>query len=280
MIIMKLRIRYCSAWLLTASSIAATAGEPAPQTVGLPMTGADAVAFLASAEVVGEPEAFDPVAITGPLRVTLNDGERTVRAVFKDENRLYPLFRYGDGREVERAKDSYRHEIAAFELATLLGLDIVPPCVERTIGSRTGSLCLWIEGARTEDERREAGLDPPDAERFRNDIREVRLFQQLIADLDFSNIRNIVVDDVFRVYKVDSSMAFYPDHALLAELDSARLSSRIVAALEGLDRKTMNRSLKPWLYADQRSALWARRGAILERARKLAAERGDENVFY
>jgi len=208
MIGMKLRINglvVCAVLLTVCGTAAQETGNPptASDVVGLPLTGDEAVAYLSSAEVTGQPEDFDPLAITGPVRVTLTDGSRTLRAVFKDEDTLYPEFRFGDGRVVERAKDSYKHEIAAFELDRLLGLDIVPPCVERRLFKRKGSLCLWIEGAMTEDVRREKGLEPPDPEGFKDDLREIRLFQQLIADLDYSNIRNLVVDANFKVYKVE-----------------------------------------------------------------------------
>lgn len=266
--------------LLSVVGVLGAGETDTDSVVGLPLTGQEAVDFLRSAEVVGKPEKFDPVAITSPLRVRLTDGKHTLRAVFKDEDTLYPNFRYGDGREVERATDSYKHEIAAFELDLLMGLDLVPPCVERKIGSRKGSLCLWVEGSRPEDERRDKGLVPPDPEAFKGQMREIRLFQQLIADLDYSNIRNMVVDDDFRVYKVDSSMAFYSDSALLADLNSSHLSRRFLEALEALDKDEVTKKLKPWLLNVQSKTLWARRGKILKRADKLIAKNGEAAVLY
>lgn len=266
--------------LLSVAGVLAAGESDTDSVIGLPLTGQKAVDFLRSAEVVGKPEKFDPVAITSPLRVRLTDGKNTFRAVFKDENTLYPNFRYGDGREVERATDSYKHEIAAFELDLLMGLDLVPPCVERKIGSRRGSLCLWAENSRPEDERREEGLEPPDPEQFKGQMREIRLFQQLIADLDYSNIRNLVVDDNFRVYKVDSSMAFDDDPALFAELNSSHLSRRFLEALEALDKDEVTKKLNQWLLKAQTKTLWARRDKILKRADKLIAKHGEDAVLY
>jgi len=282
---MKLKIS-CLIACAVVSMVCGTAAQQVPdaateaEVIGLPLTGDEAVAFLGSATVVGEPEYFDPVAITGPARVHLTDGKRTVRAVFKDENTLYPRFEFGDGRQVERLKDSYRHEIAAFELDRLLGLGLVPPCVERKLFGRTGSLCLWIEASRPEDERRDEGMVPPDEQAFRNQRREVRLFQQLIADLDFSNIRNIVVDDNFRVYKIDSSLAFDTDSGLIDQLDPGSYSLRFLDALESVDRADLDARLEPWLSKRQRKALWARRDKILDRAETLIAERGEAAVLY
>lgn len=266
--------------LLSVTGAGAGELDTPSSVVGVPLRGEEAMDFLTHAEIVGEPEVFDEVAITGPVRVTLSDGSRTLRAVFKHENTVYPEFRFSDGREVQRARDSFRHEIAAFELDRLLGLNLVPPCVERKIETRTGSLCLWVEGSMTEAERRERGLQPSDPVRFKGQLREIELFQQLIADLDYSDFRNVIVDEKSRVHKVDCSMAFDTDPDLLTGLYSSHLSRRLIRALETLDKKEMNEKLKPWLGKDQRSALWERRNRILKRAERLIADYGEEKILY
>jgi len=273
-------IRVAMCVLLSVAGAVAAETSAADVVVGVPLQGDEAVAFLANAEVVGEPEAFDDAAITGPVRVTLSDGERTYRAVFKHEDTRYAEFRFSDGRDVEDARDSYRHEIAAYELNRMLGLDIVPPCVGRKIGSKMGSLCFWVEGSMTEAERRDRGLQSSDPKRYRNQLREIELFQQFIADLDYSDLRNLVVDENLLIHKVDSSMAFDSETELLTKLYSSRLSRRLIEALEGLDKKEMNERLKPWLHKDQLGSLWDRRKRILKRADQLVDDYGEERTLY
>jgi len=249
--------------------------------VGLALTGPEAVAFLQTAEAVSKPEDFDDLAITSPRRLELSDGDRTLRVIFKDENTLHRgVFRYGDGREVPFVKDSYHHEIAAYELAQMLGLEMVPACVERKLFSRKGSLCLWVEDAVTEAERKERAIEPPDRKLFNQQMYDLRFFQQLIADQDFSNIRNILVDRDFRVYKIDSSMAFHPENALIDQLNSPVYSRRLLTALESLDRPELEKRLKPSLIKAEIKSLWNRRERILERAQELIAEHGEDKILY
>jgi hypothetical protein len=268
--------------LLLVVSFTASAGEPeTSETVGLPLTGQKAVEFLNTAEVVGKPVDFDDLAITSPRRLTLSNGTLTLRAIFKDENTQYRgTFRYADGREVDMVKDSYLHEIAAFELDRMLGLELVPPCVERKLYNRKGSLCLWIEDAMTEAKRKEKGVEPPDTTAFSEQVSNVRVFQQLIGDQDYSNIRNIMVDSEFRVYKVDSSMAFAVDSSIYKQLNPNRYTPEMLAALRALDKAKVTERLKPWLIKPQLKSLWARRDKILERADALIAEKGEDKALY
>ncbi len=277
---MTTRIVWLSLVVIGVFAAADGAADENP-TVGLALTGPEAVAFLQTADPVSKPEDFDDQAITSPRRLELSDEARTLRVIFKDENTLHRgIFRYGDGREVPMVKDSYRHEIAAYELAQMLGLEMVPPCVERKLFSRKGSLCLWVEEAITEDERKERGIEPPDRTLFNQQMYDLRLFQQLIADQDFSNIRNILVDRNFRVYKIDSSMAFHDENKLLDDLDPPVYSRRFLTALESLDREQLEERLKASLSPAEIKSLWQRRERILELAGKRIAKHGEDKILY
>lgn len=280
---MRIRILFVVSLSLVFLVGAVSAGETTSEetAVGLPLTGQKAVDFLRTAEVTSKPEDFDDLAITSPRRMELSDGSRTLRAIFKDENTMHRgTFRYGDGREVPMVTDSYKHEIAAFELDLMLDLGIVAPCVERKLYKRKGSLCLWVEDTITEADRKEQDIEPPDRRLWNEQMYAVRLFQQLISDQDFSNIRNIVIDGNFKVYKIDSSMAFYSESRLIDQLNAPTYSRRFLTALKALDREQVEERLKPWLLKQQIKSLWARRDKILERADKLVAEHGESAVLY
>lgn len=263
-------------FLLRAASALAGEGE----VTGLPLTGEAAVDFLRTAEVDGKLEEFDLLAITEPVRVTLTDGSQTLRAIFKDENTNHLKFKFADGRTMTRVRDSYRNEIAAYELDALLGLGVVPPCVERRIRSRTGALCMWVENAMTESERLEKKLQPPSAAMWNDQMFTIRLFHQLIWDPDYNNVRNTLVDAHFKIYKIDSSMAFRPDSTLRKEKSLTRFSKRLLTGLESLERSAVDARLGPWLDEKRLDALWARRTRLLELAKERIADRGEEAVLF
>ena len=266
-----------SASLVFALQAAGTAPTPGPC---LALAGEEAESFLRTAEVVAVAD-FKTLGVTRPEKVELRDGGRTCHAVFKtvDEHALKK--RFTDGRVELHFSDSFKYEIAAYELDRLVGLGVVPPTVERRIGRDRGSLCLWIEGAITEADRLEtAGTHPPDLEAWNRQVATIRLFLALIHDTDYRNINNLLVTPGWKLYKIDSSRAFRTDARLLQEESLRRFSRAVLASLESLERSELDRRLGRWLDARQLDGLWARRNLLLELAARRVASGGEEAVLF
>jgi hypothetical protein len=265
--------------VVLAAFLQATSAAP-PEPSGLALTGEEAENFLRNAEVV-EIEEFETKGITEPRRAILNDGTIEARAVFKDVDEFHNTETLTSGRTVARLKDSYRHEIAAYEVDKLLGLDIVPPCVERKIKGDRGSLCMWVEGAMTEWTRsREEFIQPPDIHAFNDQVHTIKLFMQLLWDTDYNNISNILIDKQWKLYKVDSSRTFRNDRDLRREEGLSRFSRSFVEALEKLDPEQARERLSPWLDKAQIKGFLARRDAILKLVDKRVAKQGEAAVLY
>ena len=261
--------------ILALQGLAVEIPEPA-----VALTGEAAEVFLRESEVL-ELEEYDNKGVTKPRRAILSDGGRTLRAVFKDVDDLHVKWKTGDGRIFFNVIDSYRNEVASYELDKLLGLDLVPPTVERQIGHEVGSLQLWVEGAMTEWERKKVEkLRPPDMEAWNNQVSTLKTFLQLVWDTDFNNISNVLVDESWKIWKIDSSRAFHSKRKLRREDSLNRFSRKLLASLENLDREELEMKLKPWLTPKQIKTLWQRRDRILELAGERAAEFGEGPVLY
>jgi hypothetical protein len=262
-------------------TLAFQATEPlAAPAHGLPLTGAAAEEFLRTASIL-ELRLFDTRGVTRPRRAELSDGARTLKAVFKDVDESQVRKEMADGEVIFMFRDCYRHEIAAYELDKLLGLGMVPPCVQRRVGTDVGALCLWVEGAMTELERRiERRLTPPDLEAWNDQMDTLRLFLELTYDLDYKNISNVLVDPDFKIYKIDSSRAFRTDTELRNPASLTRFSRSILDALRQLDLRDVEAQLGAWLNPSQIKGLMARRDRMLELAAARVAEQGEEEVLY
>jgi hypothetical protein len=279
--------RWASRWLvvglapvlgLLAGHSPAAPPEPTATLQGLALEGAEAEAYLRTANVVDRKPLG--VGVTHSHKLTLSDGTRTLHAAFKTINERVPTARMDLGGVEIDFRDSYRHEVAAYELDKLLGIGLVPPTVEREIDGRTGAVQLWVEAAQTEETRKKKGPEPTNIARWNWQMYKARLLRQLTYDTDFRNIRNLLVDSTFRLYAIDFSRAFRIQRDLLAPDDLECFSRSVLEGLKGLDQPLLQERLGRWLDKVQVDALLARRDRILALAQKRVAERGEGRVLY
>jgi hypothetical protein len=276
-----------AAWALSLGAPAApiwafspaAPAAPTQEAHGLPLAGEEAEAFLRAAEVVRK-KAIGR-GITHPDQYTLTDGKRTCKAVWKtiDEFKRGVTSLEGGGVIVDFA-DSWKHEVAAYELDKLVGTGLVPPTVERTFARTPGSLQMWVEGAMTEAERKQRKLGPPDPLRWNAQMYGVRLLHQLTYNTDYRNINNVLCDPSFRVYAVDFSRAFVQYGELRSEAELKRFSRSALLALKALDRPTLDARLGKWLTGPQIEGLLKRRDKILALAERRVREEGEAAVLY
>jgi hypothetical protein len=249
-------------------------------TWGLPLEGPEAEEFLEKAEILSV-RAFDTMGVTRPMKVELTDGTYTCCAVFKTIDEYEPRKKFADGATELGFSDSYKYEIAAYELDKLIGLGIVPPAVERRIKGELGALSLWVDGSMTEWERLNVlDIHPPDTIAWNNQMYTIRLFLQLIYDTDFKNISNLLVTPDWKVYKIDSSRAFRTHKRLRRGEALRRFSRPVLDSLRRLSKEELMTRLDPWLKRQQMQALWARRGLILDLADRRVAELGEDAVLF
>lgn len=246
---------------------------------GLPLRGAEAEAFLRTAEVVKTTALR--LGVTHSEQVTLSDGTRTLKACWKtiDERQHGVKSLEGGGLALEFV-DSWKYEVAAYELDKLIGLGLVPPTVERKFGRTAGSLQMWVEGAMTEDVRKQRKVEPPDPQAWNEQIHKVRLLRQLAYDIDSRNIRNVLVDPSFHVYAIDFSRAFLSYGDLRSKDELTRFSRAALEALRALDRPTLDAKLGRWVSGPQISSLLKRRDKILELAQRRVQGQGEAAVLY
>ena len=263
---------------LPAFLLAVLAGLSSASAWERTLKGAEAEDFLRAAQIV-EMELL-PIGVTHPKKVTLRVGARTEHGVWKTIDRFSLRQKFADGRLEGVFRDTYKHEIAVYELDKLLGLGLVPPTIERQVEGEMGSLQLWIEGVMTEAERMRGGIHPPDLEQWNEQMLTVRLLNQLTDNTDYRNVSNLLVDSSFRLYAIDYSRAFRLHGKLRREASLERFPRPVLEKLRGLTPELARQKLGKWLTKDQIKTLLKRRDRIVDLARKRVAELGEEAVLF
>lgn len=265
-----------------ALSVFVLAGPFAADAQTVPRDAAAQLDFLRTAKVV----ETKPIGkgITGALRVTLSDGRLTHDASFQsiDEKSSLEDLRRGRLRAGERLfVDAYRYNIAAYRLATLLGLaDMMPATIERSIKGRRGALSWWIDDVLMDEEEREKRDEQsPSAARLNQKRQRMFVFAELVYDTD-RNKGNVLYTKAWDVIMIDFSRAFRLHETLRVPKGIEICDRALFARLQSLTAAELETATGEWLTDQEREALLKRRDLIVDRIQGLIRERGAARVLY
>ena len=248
------------------------AGPAAAQVDANTMSRRAKEAFLKRAPVVSIKEVGQ--GVTKPMKVVLDDGKTRMKAIFKAVDlRMKGPTEFGT-ETVEEYTDSYKYEIAAYELDKLIGLDMLPVTVERKIEGRRGSLMEWIEDVMPQYGH---GTPPPDMSKVRDQVQTFWLFDYLIYNVD-RHTQNVIIRSGWVPALIDHSMTFTTFERPFRPL--YRFPREVIDRLRTLDKRTLKKALGRFVKRHQLEALMRRQEIILEMVDREVAERGEADVFF
>jgi hypothetical protein len=259
----------------SALFVALTSASPqaAAQRMGTEWPDREAIEhFLREAKITERKKLGE--GITNPEKVTLALDGVVGNAIFK---------------KVDKDHDSWRSEVAAYELDKVLGLGMVPPTVPRSVKGRKGCLQLWVTGtvmAKFEGEF-------PDVEKWREQVSVMWLFDDLIANID-RHLNNAMVSPDYQLMLIDNSKTFRYQKTLLNDLngsgtgthakfwnvayDAARESYEtrypafLIERLRRVSEDDIENVIKPYVWGQNRGQVLERRELILRRLDELGLQ--------
>jgi hypothetical protein len=234
--------------------------------------------FLLKAKVVASKQSGK--GITSPWRLTLSDGTTTHDASFQAIDEHKTNVTLASGKVEMNFVDSYKYNIAAYQLAELLGLDdLLPVYVERSWQGNPGSLSWWLPVKMDEEDRIKQKITPPDVEAWDNQMYKVRVFDQLVYDND-PNLTNVLIGENFKIWRVDFSRAFRLFKDLRNPKDLVRCDRQLFEKLKTLDANQLTEKTKHYLTKDEVKGVMARRDKIVAQFQQMIAEKGEKEVLY
>jgi len=220
--------------------------------------------------------------VTGSLKVTLElDGKKEL-GVLKTIDQKRPGAQLNANREMEvDFQDSWRTEVAAYELDKLLGLGMVPATIEREspYDGVPASLQLWVEASMSEAKRRERAIIPPDPNKWSDQLTKMSIFDALIFNTD-RHPDNLLITDTFDVRLIDHSRSFRPNAELRNKEDLMRFPRVLLTRIETLDKGAVEKNLGNYLTLSQLDGLMKRRQLLLDLVKELSMKYGERAIIY
>ena len=130
-----------------------------------------------------------------------------------------------------------------------------------------------------EVEREERGIKPPDSRRYLLQLYQMRLFDNLINNLD-RNLGNIVIDPDWRLWLIDHSQAFIRDQKLSDPHLVRRVERRVWDRLRSVSDEELEAAVEPYLGGPERAALLVRRRLLVELIEEKIATLGEDGILF
>ena len=249
-------------------------GRQQPAATASLVTRVEREAFLTKASFANALPADD----TTSWRAILDDGTRRHDASV--------IFADGSGP----TRQNYRFNLAAYELDKLLGLNLVPPTVERSINGRPAAVTWWLDDfAMNELERRRKKINPPDLDEWDRQVQAVRVFDELISNtyrdtappLYLNSVwDNLLITTTWTVWITDHTGSFRTRQQLQDPDSLVRCPRLALGRLRQLNRQRLQQALDRYLSSPQLDALEVRRALLVKHFDDRIARLGESVVLY
>jgi len=219
-----------------------------------------------------------PKGVTLPRRATLEYKGVTHDAAIQTIDISQREFQTAMTTELN-FRDTWKYNVAGYELAKILELNMVPPYVERPVGGRAASLSWWVDNTMMESDRYHRKLSAPDVESWNHQMYAVRVWHELIYDTD-PNLTNLLITKDWQLWIIDFTRAFRLYKELRDPKDLVQCDRKLLAKIRTLDENMLREKLSRWLTKSEIDGLVARAAKIVKFFDKEVAAKGEGAVLY
>jgi hypothetical protein len=169
--------------------------------------------------------------------------------------------------------ESYKSEIAAYELDKLLALGMIPPTVEKRVKGDLGAAVMWVSPTKSfkdlggvPGQQGIPGPPPALIPAWTRQLTKAKMFDNLIANID-PNLGNWLVDPAWNLILIDHTRSFTGSKDLYHKL--MQVDQELWAKMKALDEATLTAALGKWLDKSAITAMLQRRDKMQQAIDKM-----------
>ncbi len=238
--------------------------------------------FLTEAEITASDQPWgEREAVTRPFRLTLEKDGIVKQAIWKNcEGRMKGFM------------ENWKWEIAAYRLNKYLGLDMVPPTVEKRFQGDRGSCQILVDYEISLKQKYEQNIKTPSYKLFywNRALYLQRAFDNLIANEDRHQNQFLITKD-WRMILIDHSRSFRTSKKFTKKLiydekyhEGPRLMKElpkpVVEKLKALTPEIIKDVVGEYLTDEEIEAVLMRRDLIIKWLDKRIKKLGEDKVLY
>ncbi len=197
-------------------------------------------------------------------------------AIEHDDQRIHAIWKPLDSANFQE-HESYQAEVVAYRLSRYLGLDMVPPTIERKIGRRYGSLQFWVDDYQMFSKV----MDTRPSAFFASDQHQLMAFLDVLIDNPDRNAGNYLVSKDWQIVLIDHSRAL--NYNVRGRQRDAPAPSRfrpdVVEHLRSLDETALRELVGDLLVRSQLRRLHEDARDLVRSVEQEEALRGDHIYF-
>lgn len=238
--------------------------------------------FLQTAKIIDQTQMSESEGVTRPWVLTLEKDGVTQRAAWKDPTGMRRGY-----------FESWKTEIAAYRLSKYLGLDMVPPTVEKEREGNRGACVFWVKYWKNFEDIINEKLQAKGIQHsyFIRKLCLQRAFDNLIANID-RHRRNYLITEDWRLILIDHSRTFgtakkFTEKLIYDENNKEnknfimdQLPRAFVEKLKSLDFATIKAAVGEYLTDKEINASLKRRDLMIAWIDKHIKEKGEDYVLY
>jgi hypothetical protein len=252
-----------------AASQAPAPAQAAPAAPAVPaLTLEQKEAFLQKAKIIRTRAAGK--GVTNTIQATLSDGTLTHDASIQTIDEYKTEFKSNRGTEFN-FRDTWRYNVAAYRLDQMLELNMIPPSIERNYQNKPGAFTWWVDDVLMDEGKRlKDKVTAPDASLWNEQMWHVRLFDQLIHNVD-RNLGNLVIDKNWTIWMIDHSRAFRLFDKIKTPGNLAKVDRKVYEKLKALDQDGLKKVMGDYLTGPEIRTMLQRRDHIVSLIDKMGA---------